>query len=272
MDLEALGLPWRGWIRQRGAWERIVGKGVVAIELRRLADYDNSENHMRTDIVVTRADGMSVRLHPHKRNFPEAIPIEGRLADWLGEDDLAILSDERNPSAASTSVPQRAACLDAATSDDAATAAAAASICVPPRSSDAAAAAAIRSSTKPTLPVHGPCAMDDRRRGESRRRKQNERAAAVARYGREARRSGQLRRGEIRGKRASAAAAACVMTECRSPELPRDDVTALASTASRDQCATYQRGYTKLYSLFINANLSTRSLPMASTMSLSLSY
>ena len=95
VGMEALGLPWRRWIRQRKDWEWIVGKGVVAIELRRLADYDHSTKHMRTDIVVTRADGTSVRLHPHRHNLrntkrSDAIPIEGDLADWLGEDDLAI--------------------------------------------------------------------------------------------------------------------------------------------------------------------------------------
>ena len=34
--------PWRRWIRQRTDWERIVGEGMVAIELRRLLDMTNT--------------------------------------------------------------------------------------------------------------------------------------------------------------------------------------------------------------------------------------
>ena len=137
--VEALGLPWCRWIIQRKDWEWFVGKGVVASELRRLADYDPNTKQMRTDIVVTRADGMSVRLHPHKHKLrntkrSEAIPIDGKLANMLCEDELAHFLVERVASAARTSMPQRAACLDAATSgDDAASSAAAASTCVPQR-------------------------------------------------------------------------------------------------------------------------------------------
>ena len=92
MDLEALELPWRLWTRQRDDWKWIACKSVLAIEL---SDYDPNAKQMRTDIVVTRADGMSVRLHPHKHNLrnttrSEVIYIEGKLRDWLGEDDLAI--------------------------------------------------------------------------------------------------------------------------------------------------------------------------------------
>ena len=79
------GLPWRVWIRQRGDRKWIVGKGVVAIEL---SDYDPNAKQMRTDIVVTRADGMSVRLHPHKHTLrstrrSDAIQIDGTLANML---------------------------------------------------------------------------------------------------------------------------------------------------------------------------------------------
>ena len=42
VDLEAERLPWRRWISTLPMWEGIVGEGVVAIELRRLSDYDHN--------------------------------------------------------------------------------------------------------------------------------------------------------------------------------------------------------------------------------------
>ena len=59
----------RGAYGSDSGWTWIVREGVVAIELRRLSDYDHNAKQMRTDIVVTRADGMSVRLHPHRHNL-----------------------------------------------------------------------------------------------------------------------------------------------------------------------------------------------------------
>ena len=48
-------------------------------------------------------------------------------------------------------------------------------------------------------------------------------------------------------QRASEAAAACVMTECRCIALPRDDVVAIARRASREQCAAYLVECTTVY-------------------------
>ena len=120
VDLEAERLPWRRWISTLPMWEGIFGEGVVAIELRRLRYYDHNTKKWRTDIIVTRADGASVRLHPHAYG-KGVIPIGDNIEGRVGEDDLAI---ERAASAASTGAPRRAACLGAATSDDAASAAA----------------------------------------------------------------------------------------------------------------------------------------------------
>ena len=242
VDLESLGLPWRRWIRQRRDWEHIAGKGVIAIELRRLSAYRHNTNEMRTDIVVTRSDNTCVRLHLHEQHLrsmrSEAIPIEGNL-----DDSLAILVVKGSASAASASVPQRAACLDAATSDDAASAAAAASICVSPRSSDAAAAAAIR-STKPTLPVQGPLVTDDAASPAAGNKTSVPQRSQDMAARPDAAASDDAVRSAATAQRASEAAAACVMTECRSTELPRDDVAALARSASREQCAAYLAEYT----------------------------
>jgi len=168
----------------------------------------------------------------------EAIPIEGNL-----DDSLAILVAKGSASAASASVPQRAACLDAATSDDAASAAAAASICVSPRSSDAAAAAAIR-STKPTLPVQGPLMTDDAASPAAGNKTSVPQRSQDMVTRPDAAASDDAERSAATAQRARDAAAACFMTECRSTGLLRDEVAALAEAASREERAAFLERYT----------------------------
>ena len=170
---------------------------------------------MRPDIVVTRADNTCVRLHLHEQHLrsmrSEAIPIEGNL-----DDSLAILVVKGSASAASTSVPQRAACLDAATSDDAASAApVAATTCAPQRSSDAAAAAAI-CSTKPALPAQGRLVTDDAASPAAGNKTSVPQRSQDMAARPDAAASDDAVRSAATAQRAGEAAAACFMTERRS--------------------------------------------------------
>ena len=81
---------WQCYVASRPDVNEVVGEGITKFEFRYLQVSDSNTHQRRSDFIVYRADGTCVRLHPsssgrpnHVTNTREAIPVYGRLEDWV---------------------------------------------------------------------------------------------------------------------------------------------------------------------------------------------
>ena len=59
---------WRAWVSQRLDAETIVGPGIVRFAFVWVAAVDANLHEKRGDFVISRADGVDIRLHPQATN------------------------------------------------------------------------------------------------------------------------------------------------------------------------------------------------------------
>ena len=81
---------WRAWVSQRPDAETIVGPGIVRFAFAWVAAVDDNLREKRGDFVISRADGVDIRLHPTGKKsratgMKEAHPVWGSLDQWLPE-------------------------------------------------------------------------------------------------------------------------------------------------------------------------------------------
>ena len=79
---------WRAWVSQRPDAETIVGPGIFRFAFVWVAATDNNLHEKRGDFVLSRVDGVDIRLHPQQRKnratgMKEATPVWGSLDQWL---------------------------------------------------------------------------------------------------------------------------------------------------------------------------------------------
>ena len=81
---------WQCYVAFRPDAGDVIGEGITKFEFRYLHVSDSNTHQRRSDFVVHRVDGTCVRLHPSSSGKPnavtnirEAVPIYGRLEDWV---------------------------------------------------------------------------------------------------------------------------------------------------------------------------------------------
>ena len=90
---------WKVWVSQRPDVEDIVGPGIYRFAFVWVSSMDNNLRERRGDFLVSRIDGLDIRLHPQEtRNrqtgMKEALPVRGSWAEQWSPETPAPLHHE----------------------------------------------------------------------------------------------------------------------------------------------------------------------------------